>query len=91
MRIPCPLCGPRDLREFTYLGDKTYLARPEPGDAAGYDVYLHLRDNPAGATSELWYHGTGCGAWLLVQRDTRSHEILDTRLVPGGRQGGGAT
>ncbi len=27
MRIPCPHCGERDLREFSYLGDAT-LARP---------------------------------------------------------------
>ena len=28
MRIPCPCCGPRDLREFTYLGSEAYLDRP---------------------------------------------------------------
>ncbi|WP_424970990.1 sarcosine oxidase subunit delta [Dinoroseobacter sp. S76] len=81
MRISCPLCGARDLREFTYLGDDTYLARPELGDADGYDAYLHLRDNPAGETLELWYHGLGCGAWLRVRRDTRSHEIIDVALA----------
>lgn len=75
MRISCPLCGPRDLREFTYLGHETYLARPAAGDAAALDAYLHLRDNPAGGTGELWYHGLGCGAWLHVTRNTESHEI----------------
>ena len=51
MRIPCPLCGPRDRREFTYYGAEDYLHRPAP-DAApeAWDAYLHLRDNPAGIT-----------------------------------------
>ncbi|WP_424975427.1 sarcosine oxidase subunit delta [Dinoroseobacter sp. S124A] len=80
LRIPCPLCGPRDVREFTYRGDETYLARPAPGDAAGYDGYLHLRDNPAGVVRELWYHGAGCGSWLVVRRDTRTHEIIGVAL-----------
>jgi sarcosine oxidase subunit delta len=75
VRIPCPLCGNRDLREFTYLGHETYLDRPAPGDAEALDSYLHLRDNPAGETGELWYHGLGCGAWLHVQRNTVTHEI----------------
>lgn len=78
MRIACPHCGPRDLREFSYLGDAT-LARPEPAapDAlARFVDYVYLRDNPAGAHRELWYHGAGCQAWLEVARDTRTHEIL---------------
>ncbi len=81
MRIPCPLCGDRDLREFNYLGDSTYLDRPELGDADGYDAYLHLRANPAGPTRELWFHNGGCGAWLEVARNTVTHEITGARLV----------
>jgi sarcosine oxidase subunit delta len=81
MRIPCPLCGDRDLREFTYLGDRTYLDRPAVGDHAGYDAYLHLRDNPAGPIRDLWYHGSGCGAWLELSRDTVTHQISAARLV----------
>ncbi|MEM8579909.1 MAG: sarcosine oxidase subunit delta [Pseudomonadota bacterium] len=81
MRIPCPLCGDRDLREFTYLGDRTYLERPEQGDASGYESYLHLRDNPAGPTRDLWFHGGGCGAWLEVTRNTVTHEIVGAREI----------
>ena len=81
MRIPCPHCGARDLREFTYLGDAT-LTRPDPNapDAAErfYD-YVYLRDNPAGPHDEFWYHGAGCQAWLTVTRDTRTHNILSAR------------
>jgi methylglutamate dehydrogenase subunit B len=77
MRIHCPHCGVRDIREFTYLGDAT-LARPDPDATNAMDqfiAYVYLRDNPAGDHREFWYHGTGCQAWLAVERDTRTHVI----------------
>ena len=82
MILNCPVCGPRDIREFTYLGDAAYLDRPDPEAAPeAWDDYLHNRDNPAGVTRELWYHGQGCGAWLMVERNTTTHEVLSTRLA----------
>jgi sarcosine oxidase subunit delta len=78
MRIPCPHCGPRDVREFSYLGDAA-PTRPDPAAADAlerFTEYVYLRDNPAGPLRELWYHGAGCQAWLAVTRDTRTHEIL---------------
>lgn len=75
MRIPCPHCGARDVQEFSYLGDAS-AARPaadESVDAVAQAVYL--RDNPAGPHRELWYHASGCRAWLVVTRDTASHAI----------------
>ncbi|MEQ6248503.1 sarcosine oxidase subunit delta [Sulfitobacter sp. HNIBRBA3233] len=82
MRIDCPLCGARDRREFYYKGDAVALERPAPdaGEAA-WDSYLHLRDNPAGRTRDLWQHEAGCGAWLIVERDTVTHEIHATALA----------
>ena len=77
MRIPCPHCGSRDVREFSYLGD-AYARRPDPNapDAGErFFDYVYLRDNPAGPHRELWYHGSGCQAWLVVTRDTRNHAI----------------
>lgn len=85
MRIPCPLCGPRDRREFYYSGSDDYLDRPS--EAAGpdaWDAHLHLRVNPAGPTRDLWYHEQGCAAWIEVTRDTVTHAILSARLVAGG-------
>ncbi|MBL4810873.1 MAG: sarcosine oxidase subunit delta [Rhodobacteraceae bacterium] len=75
MRITCPHCGPRDLREFTYRGAS--LPRPA-SDAApeAWDAYLHLRDNPAGPSAENWFHNP-CATWLLVKRDTVSHAVYD--------------
>ena len=90
MRIICPLCGPRDRREFYYYGAQDYLSRPA-ADAPqqAWDDYLHNRDNPAGLTRDLWYHETGCTSWLLVSRNTLTHEVLATELV-ADRAGGAA-
>ena len=85
MRIPCPICGPRDRREFYYYGAEDYLDRPAEGaPAAAWDDYLHNRDNPAGVTRDLWYHDAGCTAWLVVERNTVTHEILGAALVAEG-------
>jgi methylglutamate dehydrogenase subunit B len=77
LRIPCPYCGPRGNEEFTYLGDAG-VTRPDPERAdagAAFHDYVYLRDNPSGAHRELWYHGGGCRKWLVVTRNTRTHEI----------------
>jgi heterotetrameric sarcosine oxidase delta subunit len=77
VRIACPYCGERGNAEFTYLGDASRL-RPDPGDAKAADAfadYVYMRDNPRGLHRELWYHGVGCHSWLIVTRDTMSHEI----------------
>jgi methylglutamate dehydrogenase subunit B len=86
MRIACPHCGPRDLREFSYLGDAAPV-RPDPNAADAlerFTTYVYLRDNPAGPHREFWYHGGGCQAWLVVTRDTRTHEIADVRSCKAG-------
>lgn len=82
MRIKCPHCGERDRREFYYMGDATALTRPAP-DAGpdAWDDYLHNRDNPAGDTSDLWYHEAGCGAWIVVSRNTLTHAVHGTKLA----------
>ncbi len=85
MRISCPFCGPRELGEFTCLGDAA-LRRPKPGmpdmESAFLD-YVYLRDNAAGAMSEHWYHGGGCRAWLKVSRNTLTHEIRSVEAAAG--------
>jgi methylglutamate dehydrogenase subunit B len=82
MRLTCPHCGERDRREFYYVGDALAINRPAPD--AGSDVwndYVHNRDNPAGVTRDLWYHESGCSAWIVVTRNTVTHEIIDTKLA----------
>jgi len=79
VRISCPYCGERDLREFTYRGAAVALDRPEPeAGAEAWDAYVHLRDNPAGDTRDLWYHEP-CGVWIEVHRNTVTHAIHGAR------------
>ena len=91
MIIQHPLLGPRDSQEFTYLGDASLLHRP---DASGDDAadkffdYQYLRDNPAGTHRELWYHEMGDRSWLVITRDTTSHEILTVELASMAAAGG---
>lgn len=82
MRITCPNCGERDRREFYYHGDALALDRPA-GDAGleAWDDYLHNRDNPAGETRDLWFHEAGCGAWLVVERNTVTHAVMNVTLA----------
>lgn len=83
MRITCPVCGVRDRREFFYQG--AALARPDPEAGAGaWDAYVHLRENPAGVTRDLWYHESGCNAWIVVTRDTVSHQVIGSVLASEG-------
>ncbi len=82
MRLTCPLCGDRDRREFYYYGAEDYLHRPPEGaEPAAWDNYLHLRDNVAGVVRDLWYHEAGCSQWLVVTRNTVTHEISGVELV----------
>jgi len=84
MIIPHPLLGPRDSQEFVYLGDASLLNRPDwqADDAANaFYEYQYLRDNPAGIHRELWYHEMGDRSWLIVTRDTVTHEILGAEIA----------
>ena len=82
IRIPCPICGERDRREFYYLGSKAYLNRPEDAQwSDAWDAYLHQRENPAGPVRDLWYHEAGCGAWLSVERSTATHAVAGAALA----------
>jgi len=77
MRIHCPWCGPRPLQEFHYGGDATKKRPQDPEKATHQDWvdYHFIRDNPAGDHMEYWHHTSGCRAWLVVMRDTRTHQI----------------
>jgi heterotetrameric sarcosine oxidase delta subunit len=82
MRLTCPICGERDRREFYYQGAATILDRPDPeAGIETWDDYLHNRDNPAGETRDLWYHDAGCSSWIVVSRNTVTHEVLGSELA----------
>ncbi|RWI18170.1 sarcosine oxidase subunit delta [Mesorhizobium sp.] len=84
MLIPHPLLGLRDAQEFTYLGDARLIDRPDPSapDAeAAFCDYVFLRDNSASVHRELWFHEHGDRSWLVVTRDTITHEVLGAELA----------
>jgi len=84
MIINHPLLGPRDAAEFVYLGDAALIDRPDwQAEDAGeqFYQYLYLRDNPAGLHRELWYHEQGDRSWLVVTRNTLTHEITNVELA----------
>lgn len=77
MRLPCPHCGERDQGEFVYRGDAN-VVRPDaatPGARRAFFEFVHLRDNPAGWHKEHWYHEGGCRSWIVVERNTLTHEV----------------
>lgn len=92
MIINHPILGPRDAAEFVYLGDASLMNRPawkgenaSEADAENalvrFHDYLYLRDNPAGTHQELWYHEQGDRSWLVITRDTVTHEITQVELA----------
>lgn len=89
MRITCPYCGSRDLREFTFHGEACEARRgaceaheaSEPSQASAPVDATYLRDNPAGRSTGWWTHDQGCRSWLLIERDNRTHEIFSVSLA----------
>lgn len=82
LRIPCPFCGLRDETEFTYGGDAS-ARRPPMGndDEQAWLDYVFYRDNPRGEHQEYWHHALGCRQWLVLRRDTLTHDILSCRAA----------
>lgn len=81
LRIPCPFCGPRDHSEFSYGGDATVEYPPLDADRDAWFEAVFLRDNPRGPHREIWHHVSGCRAFLVVERNTATHEISGARLA----------
>ena len=84
MIIDHPLLGPRDISEFIYLGDASLLNRPNWDGKEAEDnfyKYLYLRKNVAGDHKELWFHQQGDRSWLVISRNTVTHEIMKVELA----------
>lgn len=84
MIINHPLLGPRDSQEFVYLGDANLIDRPDWAAEGAVDIfyeYLYQRSNPAGLHQELWFHEQGDRSWLVVTRNTLTHEITKVELA----------
>ena len=84
LRIPCPVCGPRDHTEFVYEGDATVTYPALDAPEGEWFEAVFLRENPRGPHLEMWHHTQGCRALLIVERDTLTHEISSARLAHPG-------
>lgn len=88
IRIACPNCGPRNSNEFRHGGE----SRPTPPLGATpqeWRAYLYLRTNPAGWTTETWYHTAGCRRFFTLERHTVTQEMR-TPTSSGGSSDGTA-
>ena len=84
MIIEHPLLGPRDSSEFVYMGDASLINRPKWDEEESEDKfyeYLYLRKNIAGIHNELWFHQQGDRSWLVISRNTLTHEIIKVDLA----------
>jgi heterotetrameric sarcosine oxidase delta subunit len=81
--IPCPWCGPRDEREFSY-GGEAHIVRPQDPAALSdqqWADYLFMRKNTRGLHDEQWCHSAGCRRWFQVTRDTVTYQIIGSYRI----------
>ena len=87
-RLTCPVCGKRDVYEFTYGGPERG-PRPEEADpVAGAEAHFRwaqFRMNRPEPQEEWWHHGAGCGVWFSTWRDPAANR----EAPPGGAGAGG--
>lgn len=60
------------------------LARPDGMQADALQrmtEYAYQRDNPRGLHRELWFHEQGDRAWLVITRNTITHEIVKVEFA----------
>ncbi|MFL5679751.1 MAG: sarcosine oxidase subunit delta [Chloroflexota bacterium] len=77
--LDCPRCGRRPLEEFTFGGERRevpdWLTNADERDFDEVWVF----ENPAGPSTERWFHTAGCRRWLTVRRDTAADRVLEVR------------
>jgi heterotetrameric sarcosine oxidase delta subunit len=86
--LTCPNCGPREVTDFGFGGELNPRPKATPS-LRELGEYNYFRANVAGLQREWWNHRSGCGAWFIAERDTRTNEVMWTEL-PGAAEGAGA-
>jgi heterotetrameric sarcosine oxidase delta subunit len=78
--LPCPYCGLRNASEFRYVGE--LATRPDPNEAGveEWRAFLYTRANPAGWTTETWFHRAGCRQHFTAERHMVTNEVRASRL-----------
>ena len=77
--LTCPNCGVREVTDFGYGGELNPRPRESPS-LRELGEYNYFRRNVAGVQREWWNHRSGCGDWFVAERDTRTNEVLWTKL-----------
>jgi sarcosine oxidase subunit delta len=77
--LNCPNCGIREVTDFGFHGEASTRPATRP-DFRELNTYNYFRRNVAGVQREWWSHRSGCRAFFLAERDTRSNEVLWTAL-----------
>ena len=69
--------------------DRPPGASPMPTPARWAD-YVYDRRNPRGPHQEYWHHVHGCRTWMIVERNTETHDVSGARLIGpwAGREDG---
>lgn len=75
--LDCPFCGARELREFVF--HKTVAANGSSDEFQR--IYLRVADPQS--SIEHWQHVAGCRAWLRIERNPSTGEVLAVRMLDG--------
>ena len=87
-RLTCPVCGKRDVYEFTYGGPERGPRPEETGLDGGAEAHFRwsqFRMNRPEPHEEWWHHGAGCGVWFSTWRDPATNR----EARPGGAEASG--
>ena len=83
--LACPNCGTREVTDFGFGGEISERPASRPSWRE-LNAYNYFRRNVAGIQREWWYHRSGCRAWFIAERDTRTNAVQWTAL-PGALPG----
>jgi heterotetrameric sarcosine oxidase delta subunit len=75
--LTCPNCGVREVTDFGFGGEVSPRPKSRPSFRE-LNTYNYFRRNVAGVQREWWFHRSGCRAWFVADRDTRTNEVLMT-------------
>ncbi len=78
--LTCPNCGAREVTDFGFGGEALQRPKRRPATLRELGNYVYFRRNVAGPQREWWVHRSGCKAWFLAERDTRTNAVLWTAL-----------
>jgi heterotetrameric sarcosine oxidase delta subunit len=73
--LTCPNCGVREVTDFAFGGEVSVRPKSRP-TFRELNTYNYFRRNVAGVQREWWFHRSGCRAWFVAERDTRTNEVL---------------